>query len=63
MADFGGDFTGPAQGRELELMADAKLTEMRELRRSSGNRPPKRPRGLRFGLVRRIVRFIRGGGD
>ena len=36
-------------------------------RRQSGNRPPKRPWGPRFGslrrFVRRVVRLIRGGGD
>ncbi len=63
MADFGGGgFIPPNPGPELEMMAQAQQDEMR--RRGGGDhRPPKRPRGPRFGLLRRIVRRIRGGGD
>ena len=49
----------PPPGPELELLARAKLDEMKG-RRGPGDRPPKRPR---FGLLRRLARLIRGGGD
>ena len=63
MADFGGGggFIPPNPGPELEMMARAQQDEMK--RRGGGHRPPKRPRGPRFGLLRRLVRLIRGGGD
>ncbi len=62
MADFGGGGFVPNPGPELEMMAQAQKDEMR--RRHGGEQgPPKRPRGPRFGLLRRIVRLIRGGGD
>ena len=63
MADFGGGgFIPPSPGPEVELLAKAKLDEMK-LNRQSGQRPPRRPRGPRFGLVRRVLRLVRGGGD
>ena len=62
MADFGGGFVPPPAGPEVELLARAKLDEMK-LNRQSGQRPPRRPRGPRFGLVRRLLRLVRGGGD
>ena len=55
---------GPPVGDEVIAMRMSRLHRMVEQRRSQGgHRPPKRPRGPRFGLVRRIVRLIRGGGD
>lgn len=36
---------------------------LRERMKHDGHRPPKRPRGPRFGLVRGILRAIRRGGD
>lgn len=62
MADFGGGFTPPTPGPELEMLAQAQKEEMQR-RHGGEHRPPKRPRGPRFGLLRRIVRLIRGGGD
>ncbi len=45
-------------------MRMSRLHRLVEQRRSQGgHRPPKRPRAPRFGLIRRIVRLIRGGGD
>ncbi len=38
-----------------------ELAERRE--QQGGHRPPRGPKGPRFGLLRRIVRLIRGGGD
>ncbi len=58
MADFSG-FQPPSPGPNLELLARAKLDDLKG-RRGHGHRPPKRPRR---GVLRRIVRFIRGGGD
>jgi len=65
MADFGGDFggVGPVFQPALEDMAKQEHALLRKRRSSGGHRPPKGPRGPRFGLLRRIVRFIRGGGD
>ena len=41
-----------------------RMVAVAEWRRHGGdNRPPKRPRGPRFGLLRRIARLLRGGGD
>ena len=59
MADFGGGFV-PPPGPDLEMLARAQLDEARTRRADRRHRPPKRPR---FGLLRRIVRAIRGGGD
>ncbi len=62
MANFGGGggFNPMPDGRQLELLARAKLADL-DLKRGRRNyRPPKRPR---FGLLRRIMRAIRGGGD
>lgn len=64
MADFGGGgFVPPNPGVDAELLARAKLDEMKQHRGPDGHRPPRPPRGPRFGLLRRMVRFIRGGGD
>ena len=63
MADFGGGgFIPPNPGPELEMLAQAQQQDLRR-RHGGDDRPPKRPRGPRFGLLRRIVRIIRGGGD
>ena len=63
MAEFGGGgFVPPGHGPELEMLAEAQRDEMRR-QHGGEHRPPKRPRGPRFGLLRRIVRLIRGGGD
>ncbi len=59
MADFGGGFT-PPPGPELEMLARARMDEMEARRAARRHRPPKRPR---FGLLRRLARAIRGGGD
>ncbi len=61
MADFGGGFIPPNHGPDLEMMARAQQDEMK--RQRGGHRPPKRPRGPRFALLRRLARLIRGGGD
>ncbi len=62
MADFGGGFVPPNPGPELEMLARAQQDEIQR-KHGGDNRPPKRPRGPRFGLLRRIARLIRGGGD
>ncbi len=63
MADFGGgEFIPPNPGVDAEMLARAQQDEMRR-HHGGDHRPPKRPRGPRFGLLRRIVRVIRGGGD
>ena len=63
MADFGGSFSPPPQ--QVDLMAQAEAAKLDELRRARhgghGNGP--RRRGPRFGLLKRIARLIRGGGD
>jgi len=52
---------GPINPGIEELAKQAH--EMRRHRlRHDGHRPPKRPRGPRFGLLRRLVRVIRSGG-
>ena len=62
MADFGGGgFIPPNPGPELEMLAQARKDDMK--RQRGDHRPPKRPRGPRFGLLRRIARVVRGGGD
>lgn len=60
MAEFGGGFD-PVEFRVRATKAERELAEHR--RRQGGHGPPKRPRGPRFRLLRRIVRLIRGGGD
>ena len=63
MNDFGGgEFSHPTPSVDAELLARAKKDEMRR-QRGGDHRPPKGPRGPRFGLLRRVVRVIRGGGD
>ena len=63
MADFGGgEFLPPNAGAQTEMLAKAQQEEMRR-HHGGDHRPPKRPRGPRFALLRRIVRVIRGGGD
>ena len=47
----------------LEDMSKQPHDMLVERQKHDGHRPPKRPRGPRFGLLRRILRFIRGGGD
>ena len=55
---------GSPFGHEAVAMRMSRLHRLVEQRRSQGgHRPPKRPRAPRFGLIRRIVRLIRGGGD
>ena len=56
-----GHGAGSPFGDEAGALRLAGLEARR--RRQSGNRPPKRPRGPRFALLRRIVRAIRGEGD
>ena len=60
MADFGGGGFVPPPGPELEMLARAQLDEARARRAHRRHRPPRRPR---FGLLRRIARAIRGGGN
>ena len=61
MSNFGGGGFNPMPGgRQLELLARSKLAELKLQRGSPHYRPPKRPR---FGLLRRIMQAIRGGGD
>ena len=61
MGEFGGGghghFPNPA---EFEMLARARLADLEAARQQGGHRPPKRPKP---GLLKRIVRFIRGGGD
>ena len=47
----------------IEDLAKHPHDMFRHRQRHDGHRPPKRPRGPRFALLRRIVRAIRGGGD
>ncbi len=62
MADFGGSgpTIPPSAGEDFGLMEHEAL---RQRMRHDGHRPPDRPKRPRFGLLRRIVRLIRGGGD
>jgi len=63
MGNFGGGDSMPSKGVNdpfLPPMARVHLMEMRRRQHGGGHRPPKRPR---FGLLRRLVRAIRGGGD
>ncbi len=60
MEDFGG---GPVLPPGLEDLAQQPHELLRKQQSEGGHRPPKRPRGPRFGLLRRIIRIIRGGGD
>ena len=61
MSNFGGGGFNPMPaGRQLEMLARSKLADLDLKRRGSNHRPPKRPR---FGLLRRILRAIRGSGD
>lgn len=62
MAEFGGGFIPPSHGPELEMLAEAQRDEIKR-QHGGDHRPPKRPRGPRFGFLRRVVRAIRGGGD
>ncbi len=56
-----GHGAGSPFGDEAGAVRLAGLESRR--RRQGGNRSPKRPRGPRFGLLRRIARLIRGRGD
>ena len=64
MVNFGGPTPGltelNARGkrRQVELDRKAIVVESEHRRQLA-----RRPRGPRFGLVRRIVRLFRGGGD
>ena len=60
MSDFGGGFNPMPDGRQLEMLTRSKLAELERQRGGPNHRPPKRPR---FGLLKRILRAIRGGGD
>lgn len=61
MADFGG--APPVMPPGLEDLAKQPHEMLRERQKHDGHRPPERPKGPRFALLRRIVRLIRGGGD
>ena len=50
----------PPFGEDFGNMKNALLEQRMK---HDGHRPPERPKGPRFGLLRRIVRFARGGGD
>ena len=65
MVNLGG---GPPPGlTELNARAKRRQVEMerKAIQVEAGHRRQlrQRPRGPRFGLLRRIVRVIRGGGD
>ena len=62
MSEFGGGGHGHLPNpAEFEMLARARLAELEAARhQGGGGRPPKRSKP---GLLRRIVRFIRGGGD
>ncbi|MCY3882315.1 MAG: hypothetical protein OXG61_09360 [Chloroflexi bacterium] len=60
MSDGGGGFIPPPIGEDFGTMKN-ELLEQRM--RHDGHRPPERPKGPRFGLLRRLVRLVRGGGD
>lgn len=61
MADFGSG--GPVMPPGLEDLSKQPHDLLVQRQKHDGHRPPKRPRGPRFRLLRRIVRLIRGGGD
>ena len=61
-----GHGSGSPFGNEAGVVRMSRwLAEHR--RSQGGHRPPKRPKGPRFGMLRRsvsrVVRVIRGGGD
>lgn len=59
-----GHGSGSPFGEEGGALQMSRLTRVAERRRrQGGHRPPERPKGPRFGLVRRIVRLVRAGGD
>lgn len=47
----------------LEQLAEQAHEMLRHRMRHDGHRAPDAPRDPRFGLLRRIVRLIRGGRD
>ena len=65
MAGFGGgqppgltELNARGKRRQIEMERKAIQVEAGHRRQLAG-----RPRGPRFGLLRRVVRLVRGGGD
>ncbi len=50
----------PPVGEDFGRMENEAL---RQRMRHDGHRPPDRPKRPRFGLLRRIISILRGGGD